>query len=130
MEVEAGQPNRIVRVLHWGDSTIAADGVTGTVRSRLQETFGDGGPGFLPVKVDPRWVVRPGIARWPKGDWVAENITEGGASFRRYGLAGTVASVDGKARVTLGGLEIDERRQLSHRFDVHYQKQPHDLTLI
>ena len=129
LEAEIGQPNRIVRVLHWGDSTIAADGVTGTVRSRLQGVFGDGGPGFLPVKVDPRWVVRPGVARWPKGDWASKNITQGGASFRRYGLSGIVARVNGRAKVTLGGLKTDGQRQLSHRFDVHYQRQPRGGTI-
>jgi lysophospholipase L1-like esterase len=129
LEVESGAPGRIVRVLHWGDSTIAADGITGTVRARMQARFGDGGPGFLPVKVDPRWVVRPGIARWPKGDWEAWNITEGGAPFGRYGLAGTVSRVDGRARVTLGGLEVDGRRQKTRRFDVHFLKQPGGGTL-
>jgi len=129
LEAEVGQPNRIVRVLHWGDSTIAADGITGTVRSRLQGVFGDGGPGFVPIKVDPRWVVRPGIARWPKGDWDSANITQGGASFSRYGLSGIAARVHGRAKVTLGGLKVDGERQLSHRFDVHYQRQPRGGTL-
>jgi len=129
LEVESGAPERIVRVLHWGDSTIAADGITGTVRARMQDRFGDGGPGFLPIKVDPRWVVRPGIARWPKGDWEAWNITEGGAPTGRYGLAGMVARVDGRARVTLGGLEVEGRRGLTHRFDVHYLKHPGGGTL-
>ncbi|MCE2878017.1 MAG: hypothetical protein LW719_00990 [Comamonadaceae bacterium] len=36
-----------VRVLHYGDSTLAGDGIAKTVRQRLKAEFGDGGPGFL-----------------------------------------------------------------------------------
>jgi hypothetical protein len=123
-EAEDGQPGRLVRALNWGDSTIAGDGIVGTVRTRLQAKFGDGGPGFLAVQVDPRWAIRPGVARWPKGDWLSRTITFGEADTPRYGLAGTVSTATGEARSTLGGLEIDGQRQPLHRFDVHYQVQP------
>ncbi len=123
-EVEAGKPGVLVRALNWGDSTIAGDGIVGTVRERLQDRFGDGGPGFLAVQVDPRWAIRPGVARWPKGDWESLTITFGGAETPRYGLAGTVSTASGEARSTLGGLEFDGERQPLHRFDVHYQVQP------
>jgi len=123
-EAEDAQPGRVVRALNWGDSTIAGDGIVGTVRTRLQARFGDGGPGFLAVQVDPRWAIRPGVARWPKGDWESLTITFGGAETPRYGLGGTVSTGTNGARSTLGGLEIDGQRQPLHRFDVHYQVQP------
>lgn len=37
----------VVRVLHWGDSHVAADFWTGELRRLLQERFGDGGAGLL-----------------------------------------------------------------------------------
>ncbi|RME21378.1 MAG: hypothetical protein D6798_18235, partial [Deltaproteobacteria bacterium] len=128
-KAEAGLPGVVVRTLHWGDSTIAADGITGTVRDRLQARFGDAGPGFLAVAVDPRWAVRPGIARWTKGDWESLSITFGGAPSPRYGLAGTVATATGEASVTLGGrkrpdAERNSDRQRIHRIDVYFQRQP------
>jgi len=125
-EVEAAPkdvPGPIARALHWGDSTIAGDGIASSVRARLQERFGDGGPGFLAVHVDPRWALRPGVARWPKGEWETVTITFGGSEAARYGLAGTVSTATGEARTTLGGLEIDGERQLLHRFEVYYQRQ-------
>ncbi|NOY26149.1 MAG: hypothetical protein GXP62_09785 [Oligoflexia bacterium] len=126
---EAGYPGAVVRTLHWGDSTIAGDGITGTVRDRLQARFGDAGPGFLAVAVDPRWSIRPGIARWSKGDWDSLSITFGGADQRRYGLAGTVATAMGQASVTLGGrkranAQRNSDRQLITRFDVYTMRQP------
>jgi lysophospholipase L1-like esterase len=129
-DTEAGGGQRITRVLHWGDSTIAADGITGTVRDRLQARFGDGGPGFLPIKVDPRWVVRSGIARWPRGEWQGLNISMGGAPYDRYGLSGSVSLAEEESWVTLGGLERADKRQELVSFDVHYQVQPGGGSLV
>jgi len=39
--------HRKINILHLGDSHIQADVYTGTIRSRLQELFGNGGRGFL-----------------------------------------------------------------------------------
>jgi len=122
--VEDKEPGRVVRVLHFGDSTIAADGITGQVRRRLQDRFGDGGPGFLAIEVDPRWGVRPGILRSQGGDWDTRTITFGGSDLDRYGLAGTVSTSEGEATVRLGGLKQAGKRQLLHRFDLYYRRGP------
>jgi hypothetical protein len=122
--LDGDDPESIVRVMHWGDSTIAADGITGQVRRRLQERFGDGGPGFLSVEVDPRWGLRPGIVRSHKGEWSTQTITFAGAAEDRYGLAGTVSTAAEAASVLIGGLRIDGVRQPLARFDLHYQARP------
>ena len=44
-----GQEGAITRVGHWGDSSIATDLITHTVRRRLQRRFGDAGHGWLLV---------------------------------------------------------------------------------
>jgi len=122
--LDAEDERGIVRVMHWGDSTIAADGITGQVRRRLQERFGDGGPGFLSIEVDPRWGLRPGIVRSHKGEWSTQTITFAGAEEDRYGLAGTVSTAADAASVLIGGLRIDGVRQPLDRFDLHYQARP------
>jgi lysophospholipase L1-like esterase len=73
--VEADEPVQ-ARVLHYGDSHIAADLWTGRARELLQERFGDAGAGFvLPGKpwkgYNPR-AARTGMdaERW----WTAERI--------------------------------------------------------
>ena len=40
----------IVRVLHYGDSQIEMDRVTCRLRERLQQQFGGGGPGMIPLR--------------------------------------------------------------------------------
>jgi len=123
---EAGETGVVVRALHWGDSTIAGDGITQTVRARLQARFGDGGPGFLSVQVDPRWAVRPNVTRVAKGDWETLTIIFGGAENARYGLAGTVSTAMATAESTsfLANRKVDDVRALNHRFEVWYQTQP------
>lgn len=46
-ELERGATEDNVRVLHLGDSHIAADYITRTVRNRFQTRFGNGGRGFV-----------------------------------------------------------------------------------
>ncbi|MFO8073640.1 MAG: GDSL-type esterase/lipase family protein [Polyangia bacterium] len=51
----AAGSERRVRVLHFGDSNVAADLWTGEVRRALQERFGDGGPGYLLPRPHGSW---------------------------------------------------------------------------
>lgn len=44
-----GASSKKVRVLHYGDSQIEGDRMTGFLRQRLQEQFGGNGPGFIPA---------------------------------------------------------------------------------
>ena len=39
-----------VRIVHYGDSQIEDDRLTGTIRERLQERFGGNGPGMMPAR--------------------------------------------------------------------------------
>ena len=39
-----------VRVVHYGDSQIEEDRITGTIRERLQARFGGNGPGMMPAR--------------------------------------------------------------------------------
>ena len=123
--IEDGSKQRVVaRALIWGDSTIANDGIIKNVRHRMQDRFGDAGPGFLAVQVDPRWSFRRDIVRKPKGDWNTKTIVFGGGNDGRYGLAGTVSTALAGSQATLGGVKVDGERQALNHFQVFYQKQP------
>ena len=99
LESSAGE--RSVRVLHFGDSTIAADGIPGVLRRRFQRRFGNRGPGFLALQVDTRWVYRPGVKRDTEGDWEVWNLTQGGAPYARYGLGGSPTRLAGAGGMVL-----------------------------
>lgn len=80
----------LARAAHYGDSTIAADGITGTVRRRLQARFGDGGPGWVDAGLDPQWSARPDLKTRRSGDWETHSILLAGGSGR-YGYGGVVS---------------------------------------
>lgn len=46
---EAAQGKKKVRILHYGDSQIEGDRMTGYIRQRLQSQFGGNGPGMIPA---------------------------------------------------------------------------------
>ncbi len=79
----------VARAIHYGDSTIAADGLARTVRARLQGRFGDAGPGFVSAAVNNVAVSRADVTVKRSGAWKERSILMGGASGR-YGLGGTV----------------------------------------
>jgi lysophospholipase L1-like esterase len=125
--LESGSGTGSVRVLHFGDSTIAADGIPGVLRRRFQGRFGNRGPGFLPLQVDTRWVYRPGIRRETEGDWEVWNLTQGRAPHSRYGLGGSPTRLKGAGQLVL---HLDESigRGVSSG-SLHVQMQPGGGTL-
>lgn len=46
---KAKRASKPVRIIHYGDSQIEGDRISGILRSRLQREFGGSGPGYLPA---------------------------------------------------------------------------------
>jgi hypothetical protein len=89
------------RILHYGDSQIESDRITGYIRQWFQEKFGGSGPGLLPA-------VQP-IPAFSVGQIATENIaryTIGGshvnrAGHRRYGVLGQVGQIWGDGSIQI-----------------------------
>jgi hypothetical protein len=94
----AAEGRGVARALHYGDSTIVADGLASTVRKRLQARFGDAGPGFVSAGMTPSWNQRSDVVTSRRGSWEWRTILLGGAGGR-YGLGGIVAVVRGGSAV-------------------------------
>jgi hypothetical protein len=92
-EVEAGVPDAIVRVVHYGDSLIASDHITDLVRLRLHQRFGSAGRGFLLVDRLSRFGrrVRSGTAT---ENWKKDAITFGKLPDRHFGYTGVSFTAD------------------------------------
>lgn len=90
----------VARALHFGDSTIAGDGLASTVRARLAARFGDAGPGFVSASFNPKWSARVDVTARRVGGWDWRTILLGGAGGR-YGLGGIVAILSAGARAEL-----------------------------
>jgi lysophospholipase L1-like esterase len=85
----AFQGEWVTRILHYGDSHVAADTLTGALRRDLQLCFGAAGPGFvLPGQPWPGYS-RPGVVSQTSGGWKVDGLTEASlAADGRLGLAG------------------------------------------
>lgn len=120
--VEGGEG--LARASHWGDSTIAADGITSTVRSRLQARFGHGGPGFLSAGMDPQWMMRADVGLGRHGEWSTATLLNGGGEGR-YGFGGIVSTAAPEAWVSFSSPKLDDGTRLRlHHFEVWYQAAP------
>jgi hypothetical protein len=81
---EAAERPGITRIIHYGDSHVAADLLTGELRRKFQMGFGDAGPGFI-----------SGSRPWPRGvtgtaseGWETRGVRISGEPDRRSGLGG------------------------------------------
>ena len=123
--LRAASTGGVARALHYGDSTIAADGIARTVRTRLQARFGNAGPGFVTAAFDPTWNQRSDIVNARRGDWALRTILFGGADGR-YGLGGIVGIARTGASVRLhavdaAGAAVPQRRvEIWHQAGVGY----------
>lgn len=69
--------DRVVRVLHFGDSHTAADYWTGRIRRRLQGRFGDAGPGLVLPGKPWRGYPREGVRFLTGRNWPALSLRSG-----------------------------------------------------
>lgn len=72
--LEPAVGNRVVRVLHFGDSHTAADYWTGRIRRRLQERFGDAGPGLVLPGRPWRGYPHEGVRFFSGRNWPAQSL--------------------------------------------------------
>lgn len=86
--VRAGDPEAVARVLHYGDSLIAGDYVTQTVRRLMQKKFGDAGHGFVLAGRPTRWYRRNNLKLWSSDGWTINRMTNPTIADGRYGLGG------------------------------------------
>ncbi len=112
-----------VRVLHYGDSTLAGDGIAKTVRKRMQENFGNGGPGFFVAGMDPRWMRRNDVRVERTGEWNIKTILFGGNNGR-YGLGGVVAKPRGKGQILISPPKPNSG--MGERLELYAQKSRRD----
>lgn len=124
-QVSSGRKIEPVRVLHFGDSHVAADVLTGEIRRNLQNQFGDGGAGYL-VPANPMSTKRRGVSSGATSGWQIEGI--GGRMERDniYGLAG----------INLVTSRPNEKiwvETTANHFEVYYVREPGggsiDITL-
>ncbi|HST24288.1 MAG TPA: GDSL-type esterase/lipase family protein [Blastocatellia bacterium] len=108
----------ITRIVHYGDSHVAADLLTGSLRQHLQSFFGDAGTGFVFAGRPWSWYAPNGVALSASSGWRADGLNQASlAGDGRFGLAG----------VSFSATSAGEWISLSaacRSFDLYLLKQP------
>lgn len=121
---EARYAGAVTRVSHWGDSVIANDNVTSTLRGVMQRRFGDSGHGFhLLAKPNASYRHR-GVTFKDGEQWSRCYIINKCRKDGRYGLGGTTVWSAGGARSVLGTSAKAPYGQKVSSFELWYLAEP------
>ena len=118
------EPHAVTRILHYGDSTIASDYVSGTMRRRLQARFGDAGHGFILIANPWEWYFHNDVLHSSDGEWKASRLAGPITSDGMYGLGGVSFTSYGGGVAWFGAATRGDYGRKVSRYDVYYLEQP------
>ncbi len=121
---DAGYAGAVTRVVHWGDSVVAADHVTSAVRARMQQRFGDAGHGFhLLAKPNASYVHR--AIEFKDGEaWSRCYIINKCKSDGLYGLGGTTVWSAGGAESRFATSDSTPNGRKASFIELWYRAEP------
>jgi lysophospholipase L1-like esterase len=114
----------VTRILHYGDSVITSDYVSGTLRRKLQSRFGDAGHGFILAAKGWEWYFHNDVTLYGTEGWTANRITGPLAKDGLYGLGGVVFHATPGASATFGPATNGDFGRKVARFDLYYLEHP------
>ncbi len=119
-----GDPGAVTRILHYGDSVIASDYVSGTMRRRMQQRYGDAGHGFILTANPWEWYFHNDVDHRASDGWSMSRITGPLVKDGFYGLGGVSFHTAQTATATFGTVSRGDYGKSVSRFDVYYLEQP------
>jgi lysophospholipase L1-like esterase len=125
-KTKAKEKGAVTRVMHYGDSVITSDYISGTMRRRLQTEFGDSGHGFILTANPWEWYFHNDVAHGASEGWSSSRITGPTVKDAMYGLGGvTFTGHPGSTAwfSTAEGAKAKYGKKVS-RFDVYYLETP------
>lgn len=114
----------LTRVGHYGDSSIATDLITYTMRRRLQQRFGDGGHGFMLVARGTMPYLHRDVTHRASAGWEIRQIVASQDRTGLYGYGGVVYRAGAGAFASFG---TDDRGPVGgrvSRFGLFYRRDP------
>jgi len=114
----------ITRILHYGDSVLVSDYISGTMRRRMQADFGDSGHGFLLVANPWEWYFHNDVAHGAGVGWSSSRITGPLAKDGMYGVGGVTFTGSPGATAYFGTSEQSKYGRKVSRFDIYYLETP------
>jgi lysophospholipase L1-like esterase len=111
----------VTRIIHYGDSMLTGDAITGAVRDLLQERFGDAGHGFVLAGRPWPWYMHRRVRHWGSNGWDVYRMTNNPLLDGCMGLGGVAfRSIRPGARFYV---EPSDGGRVA-RFEMHYLAHP------
>ena len=121
---ERKQPGAITRIAHFGDSIIVSDYVSGTLRRKLQATFGDAGHGFVLMANAWPAYFHNDVSRYATAGYNVSRIVGPYAADGFYGLGGVSFSAPPNVLTRVGTMDKGEHGRKVSTFTLYYLEQP------
>lgn len=120
-----GEDGAITRVGHYGDSSIATDLITSTVRENLQARFGDAGHGFVLAAKGYIPYKHRGVRQSSNPEaWETREVVRRQDRTGRYGYGGVQSRAMRGAWARIGTAKRGEVGTQASRFDIYYEEHP------
>lgn len=120
-----GEPGAVTRVGHYGDSSIATDLITSTVRENLQARFGDAGHGFVLAAKGYIPYQHFGVRQSSNPEaWDVREVARRQDRNGRYGYGGVQARARRGAWARIGTARRGEVGTQASRFNIYYEQKP------
>ncbi len=117
--------NAITRVGHYGDSSIATDLITSTVRENLQARFGDAGHGFVLAAKGYIPYKHHGVRQSSNPEaWDVREVVRRQDRNGRYGYGGVQSRAQRGAWARVGTAKRGDVGTNASRFDIYYEERP------
>ncbi len=125
------KPGAITRIAHYGDSSIATDLITHTVRRKLQKQFGDSGHGFILIARGSMPYAHRDIMHRPNELWTLRQIVARQDSSGLYGYGGVSFQAQPGAYASFATRPEPPVGNTVSKFLVYYRQQPRggDFTI-
>jgi len=120
-----GEEGAITRIGHYGDSSIATDLITSTVRENLQARFGDAGHGFVLAAKGYIPYKHRGVRQYSNPDsWETREVVRRQDGDGRYGYGGVQSRAMPGAWARIATAKRGAVGTRASRFDIYYEEQP------
>lgn len=120
-----GEEGAITRIAHYGDSSIATDLITSTVRENLQARFGDAGHGFVLAAEGYIPYQHRGVRQSSNpASWDVREVVRRQDRDGRYGYGGVLSRANAGAWARIGTARRGGVGTKASRFDIYYERWP------
>jgi lysophospholipase L1-like esterase len=119
----------VTRVLHFGDSIVTSDYVSGSLRRKLQEQFGDAGHGYSLIANAWPAYFHNDVYRFASSGWLVSRLVGPLSPDGIYGLGGVSFRAPPGSRARFGTAKKGRFGRSVSRFEIAYYREPDGGTL-